>query len=105
MLSRNSVSLGFNHKFTERLNFALDTVYTRNETAGGVKNSGDTRTYYSIEPKLSWRASRWWTISGSYRYRAQEYTETDGGVADSNAVYLNVEYVWPRPSYAQWMKL
>lgn len=105
LLSTNSASLAFKRKVTERLNFALNSVYTRNETAGGVKNSGDTRTYFSIEPKLSWSASRWWTISGSYRYRSQEYTETNAGVADSNAVYLSVEYVWPRPSYARWMEL
>lgn len=105
MLSRNSVALDFKRKLSERLNFALNTSYTRNETAGGVTVSGDTRTYFAIEPRLSWKASRWWTISGSYRYRAQEYTESDSGVAESNAVYIGVEYVWPRPSYARWMEL
>ena len=105
LLNSNSTSLEFTRKLSERLNFALNGIYTRNETAGGVRNTGDSRTYFSIEPRLSWQASRWWTISGSYRYRSQEYTETNGGLADSNAVYLSVEYVWPRPSYDRWMEL
>jgi len=105
MLRRNSVKLNLKRKLTERVNFSLNNVYYSNETAGGRTISGDERTYFSIEPKLSWRASRWWTITGSYRYRSQEYTESSDGVADSNAVYLNVRYVWPRPSYSRWMEL
>ena len=105
LLSSNRVELGFKRKLTERLNFALDSAYYNNETAGGVKNRGDKRTYFSIEPRLSWQASRWWTLSGSYRYRTQEYTETNNGEADSNALYLSVQYVWPRPSYSRWMEL
>ncbi len=105
MLRRNTVELKYKRKFTERVNFSLNNVYYSNETAGGRTISSDERTYFSIEPKLSWRASRWWTITGSYRYRSQEYTESSNGVADSNAVYLNVRYVWPRPSYSRWMEL
>lgn len=105
LLTRNSVSLVLKHKLSERLNFALDGVYYDNETAGSFQVPGDTRTYLAIEPKLSWRASRWWTVSGSYRYRTQEYTERGDGPADSNAVYLTVQYIWPRPSYARWMEL
>jgi hypothetical protein len=105
VVRKNSLSLNLSHKLTERMNFSVRGQYFRNESSGGLDNPNDERTYFSIEPKISWRASRWWTVAGSYRYRTQEYTESDNGAADSNAVYLSVHYVWPRPSYSRHMTL
>ena len=105
VVRKNSLTLRLSHKLTERMNFSIRSQYFRNESAGGIDDPNDERRFFSIEPKLSWQASRWWTLSGSYRYRTQEYTQSNNGSADSNAVYLSVHYVWPRPSYSRYMTL
>ena len=105
MLNREGVTLGLKHRINERLEFTLDGIYIENKSAGGIVNAADSRTYYLIEPGLSWRISRWWTVTGSYRYRAQENRVTNSGLADSNALYLNLQYIWPRPWSPDWKAL
>lgn len=105
MLNREGVTLGLKHRINERLEFTLDGIYIENKSAGGIVNAADSRTYYLIEPGLSWRISRWWTVTGSYRYRAQENRETNSGLADSNAFYINLQYIWPRPWSPDWKAL
>jgi hypothetical protein len=58
-------------------------------------SAAEARTYYSLEPGLSWSLSRWWSLDGSYRYRWQKYTDSSQ-TAQSNAVFVAVSYAWPR---------
>ncbi len=105
MTSKSSLNLSLNRKMSERTTFALSSTFQQNESGGGRTDPGDDRTYFSIEPRINWKASRWWTISGSYHYRQSEYTSSDAGPAESNAVYITVRYVWPKESLSRWMEL
>lgn len=105
MTSRTSLKLSLNRKISERTSFDLLGIIQQNESGGGRKDPNDERTYFSLEPRVSWQASRWWTVSGSYRYRQSEYTSSDDGPAESNAVYITVRYVWPKESLSRWMEL
>ncbi len=105
MTRNTSLNLSLQHKLSARSTFSLSGSAQQNESGGGSNDSSSDRTYFSVEPKLSWKASPWWTITGSYRYRQSENTSLDNGAAKSNAVYLTLKYVWPKESLARWMDL
>jgi len=105
MTRRTRLDLSLRHKLSARTTFNLSGSAQQNESGGGSTDDSADRTYFSIEPKLSWKASPWWTITGSYRYRRSENTSSDEGAAESNAVYLTLKYVWPRESFNRWMDL
>lgn len=105
MTIRNSLNFSLNHKVSERTTFSLSSTLQQNESGGGRTDPGEDRNYISFEPRLSWKASPWWTITGSYRYRESEYTSSDAGSAKSNAIYINLQYVWPKESLSRWMEL
>lgn len=104
LLRNEALKLSFNRKLSERLAFSVAGTVYRNESAGGIVNTADSRTYYSLEPRLRWKATRWWTVIGSYRYRNQEYTETGNGSAESNALFITAQYTWPREIVSRWME-
>ncbi len=105
MTVRNSLNFSLNHKVSERTTFALSSTLQQNESGGGRTDPSEDRTYFSFKPSLSWKASPWWTITGSYSYQESEYTSSDAGAAKSNAVYFTVRYVWPKESLSRWMEL
>ncbi len=105
LLRTNAAELDVNGKYSERVGYSLNTGFYRNTSTGGVDDDSQNRDYFYFEPKVSWRATRWWTISGSYRYRTQEYTSGNTGRATSNAVFLNINYIWPRESISSWSQL
>ncbi len=96
-LTKNtSLSLVLRREISERTSFSLNTSVRKNESGGGITDNSRNRTYVYFTPKLSWKASPWWTISGSYGYKKSENTSSDEGPAESNAIYISMEYVWPR---------
>ena len=77
-----------------RLNFALwGNVFK--EKSINVNTSGVSRTYLDIEPSLRYQITRQWTVDGSYRYRWQKYRSASTS-ADGNAVFISLNYNWPR---------
>ncbi|MEJ2530031.1 MAG: hypothetical protein P8Z39_08200, partial [Gammaproteobacteria bacterium] len=77
MISKTSLDLSLQRKISARTTFSLSGKMQQNSSGGGRTYISDDRTYYSFEPRLSWRASPWWTISGSYRYQQSEYTSSN----------------------------
>ncbi|MES9882042.1 MAG: hypothetical protein ABW185_14290 [Sedimenticola sp.] len=93
---QNALEVSLHKELSPRSDFSFQGRLQESGSSGGVNDSSDDRTYLSLEPKISWNATRWWTVSGSYRYRRQEQTSTNNGAAESNAVFLAARYVWPR---------
>lgn len=96
MLRKDALEITLVRPLSERTTFSMNGQWFYNESAGGIDFDDDERRFYSLTPKLSWKATRWWTVEGSYRYRNQEYTERGDGEAESNTFFLTVRYVWPR---------
>jgi len=105
MTKKTALNLSMRRKLSNRTTLYLSGSAQMNESGGGVTDASSERTYYSFEPRLSWKATPWWTITGSYRYRESEYTSSDAGPAKSNAIYINLQYVWPKESLSRWMEL
>lgn len=105
MIRRTSLNLSMQRKISERTTLSLSGRMQENTSGGGVSDTSDDRTYYSFEPSLSWRATPWWTVTGSYRYQQSEYTSSNVGAAESNAAYITLRYVWPKESLGRFMDL
>ncbi len=104
MLHSTKLGIGYSRKLSPRTTLGIDASLVQNSSGGGRSSDGDDRRYVTFEPRLSWKATRWWTLSTSYRYRAQEYTSLDTGIARSNAIFFNVQYTWPRESVKGWQE-
>ena len=79
-------------------------AFALHNTAPSVLTNRQDRKYFSIEPGIEYHLTRWWTVAASYRYRWQKYADRPNDAA-SNAVFLNLSYVWPREPVARWSLL
>jgi hypothetical protein len=82
------------HRFTKTLSARLRAEYAIIETISSATaglNDRDDRTLYRIVPKVTWRWSREWAISGEYEY-AEKDEDNESGTATRNAVYLSLTY-------------
>lgn len=82
-----SLNLSANRRLSEKMSVGLSaTVQQRNAIAGG-----SDRDYLTISPSISWRLTRQWKVSGSYRYSRQKY-DVSNSTAEANAVTVGLEY-------------
>lgn len=93
ILSKN-LSWELSHRLSQKLSVSLWGTAFKNQSVDFFRAVAD-RTHYDIEPGFRWKLDRDWSIDGSYRYRWQKY-EGDEAAASSNAVYLAVDYAWPK---------
>lgn len=96
LIKSTGLSLSLQRRISDRTSFGLTASAQQNESGGGISDKSSDRTYVNFAPKLSWKATPWLTVTGSYSYQRSEYTSSDEGPAESNAVYLGLEYVWPK---------
>lgn len=77
-----------------RLNFSLRARAFEPDRLGANREDRFARRFISFEPKLEWKYSRNWTVSGAYRYRRQK-AQIDPIAAESNAVLFALKYTPP----------
>lgn len=88
----SQLRLRVTHNFSSRLSGLLGMRYIEEEIIG--VSQPDTRNYYAIEPGLSWKVTRWWTLAGGYNYRNSK-RDSSVDAAESNAVYISLGYSKP----------
>ncbi len=103
---RQQVTTGLivDYKITERLTAGMNLRYYQTELATsnvGPININDDRQNIDVTPTLTYALTRDWLVSASYRYRWQDRTNLVNGTADSNLVYLTVQYNWQGFSFAR----
>ena len=82
------------YRFSEILSGSLNLEFYNSKTNNDVTNNLNA-DYYQIEPTFSWAFEKFWSLSGSYRYRKQTFDDTNTD-ATQNAAYLTLTYRWPR---------
>jgi len=80
----------FSETFSASLNFSFYRSKSNNNIAARLN-----RDYIQIDPTFSWRLKKFWSLSGSYRYRKQTFDDIKDA-ATQNAAYLTLTYLWPR---------
>jgi len=82
------------YRFSEILSARLKLEFYDSKSNDNII-TGLNRNYYQIEPKFTWAVKKFWSLSGSYRYRKQTFTDIKED-ATQNAAYLTLTYRWPR---------
>ena len=82
------------YRFSEILSANLNLEFYNSQSNNNVGSSLN-RNYYQIEPTFSWALKKFWSLSGSYRYRKQTFDDIKDD-ATQNAAYLTLTYRWPR---------
>ncbi len=88
----DQLRVNVSHDVTPTLTLSLRGRAYRNESIDSTQPFAD-RTFYSIDTGFQKAITRFWSIDGSYRYRWQKFEGADDS-ADSNTVYLAVNYRW-----------
>lgn len=87
-------SLSISHDVTKRLTLSLsgDSYWIQPAVSGQqLPNSN----YYTIQPKVHWRWSEWWSVEAWYRYSRLEVASAHA-MADQNAFNLLLTYHMPK---------
>ncbi len=79
---------------SSRLNFSLRARAFEPDRLGARRDDRFARRFISFEPKLEWKYTRNWTVSGAYRYRRQK-ARIDPVASESNAILLSLKYTPP----------
>jgi len=82
------------YRFNEILSASLNLSFYKSKSNNDVA-SRLNRDYYQIEPKFTWKLRKFWSLSGSYRYRKQTFNDIKND-ATQNAAYLTLTYRWPK---------
>ncbi len=82
------------YRFSEILSASLNLDFYNSKSNNDVASSLN-RDYYQIEPIFTWKVEKFWSLSGSYRYRKQTFDNISDD-ATQNAAYLTLTYRWPR---------
>jgi len=72
----------------EKMSWGIGMIVQDRSTINDNSVHAD-RTYYRIEPSLSWKLSREWVILGRYTYASEN---REGADVTRNRVYVGVEY-------------
>lgn len=79
------------HRWSEKATPYLNISGIRNKINSGA--SITDRKYYNVQPGLSWKLTKQWDLSGSYRYVRQKY-DSASGTADSSQFFISLIYKW-----------
>ncbi len=92
---RNSVSANYRRDLTRSVGFDLDFDFIQQDS---VEQSGTgERTFFQVEPAISWNFLPDWAVSTSYRFRRQKF-DNGGDSAVSNAIFMTIRYSGPNVS-------
>ena len=102
LLDATRLVLAGDYNHTEKLRSSLRIEYTENETivnSIGAVSSQDTEDFFRVTPRIHWRWSRAWSMTGEYQYARNE--NVGSPKATRNAVYVTVSYRPPKRSISR----
>ncbi len=104
LLQTDRASLRAEQDVTERLNaaFYASIYWTQSVVTRDNASTFPDNRYYRIEPRLSYRLTEHWTVSGSYSYSSRDIAIPDNlQRASANATYLMLTYHPPKFSVSR----
>lgn len=98
----SSLGMKYGYEFNRELSVSVNGSYSENQPVGLSQLGQPKRDYYEASVELAWKFSRDWRLSAKYRYRMQDYATSAnnrsdallGGMRDSNAITLQINYHW-----------
>lgn len=97
VVTRNRAQVSLTRRLSPMLTFRTDGSYIASEQ--DERSGLDQRTFFAVQPSLTWSLDRDWDLSASYRFRTQEFES--GESASSNAAFLTLTYRLPRQSWSE----
>lgn len=92
LVNTDRYAISVRKSLAEKLTAFWDASFYRT-TFISVPASGSR--YYTFTPKLNWRLSEDWAVDIGYRFARVKYDNSTAPVT-VNAVYLNLNYTWPK---------
>jgi hypothetical protein len=90
----NQFRTNMTRKISPMVSMKIRAKMFRNKVLEG-SNPNDDRRYYELSPGLSWLWNPKLAFGLEYQYRRKKF-DTSPESAESNALYLEVTYTWPR---------
>lgn len=81
--------------FTAKLSTQLAVSYFQSSTVGDVTTRSDVDRF-RVAPSLNWRVDEELSLTAGYTYTRIERELGADNTADSNRVFVGLNYVWPR---------
>ncbi|MEM1152960.1 MAG: hypothetical protein AAGI44_02400 [Pseudomonadota bacterium] len=98
LLQATQLDMTYRYLLSKRSRFDLTLIAGNSDALD--KRIANNRDYFRGEIRLDYRLAQAWYVAGTYIYSYQD-REVFPGSADSNAVYLSVEY---RPGKRSWSR-
>jgi hypothetical protein len=99
LVQTDRAGVTWTQQWSPTLSYSVEGAVYRSRYVGDVV-TGSNSQYYTIEPRVSWKITEWWTLSGGYSYSHVKY-EAAATQATRNVVYLVLNYTWPKLSVSR----
>ncbi len=99
LVETDRLTVSMTDNFSETLTGSFNISNYRTRYLGSVATNSDSH-YFSIEPKITWRMTEWWTMATGYSYAKQKF-ENLSKAATANSVYVMLTYSWPKISISR----
>jgi hypothetical protein len=94
LVQTDRLGVKWTQQWSPTLSASVDASVYQSRYVGNINPASNSR-YYRIEPRVSWRITQWWTLSGGYSYSHVKY-ENRSVAASANAIYAVLSYTWPK---------
>jgi hypothetical protein len=99
LVETDRAGIFWNHQWSPTVSYSVDAAIYQSRYVGNIVSGSDSR-YYHIEPRVSWKITEWWTLTGGYSYSHTKSTSSPLE-ASANVVYLVLNYTWPKLSVSR----
>jgi len=94
LVQTDRLGVAWRKQWSPTFSASVDASVYQSRYVGNVNPASNSR-YYRIEPRVSWRITDWWTLTGGYSYSRVKYENTSVA-ASANVIYAVLSYAWPK---------
>jgi len=98
---RQRASVGIARRLAPRTTASLDASYQRNGDLFFSDGDDKHRQFFVVSPSIVHQLSRYWDVSATYRFRAQQFGDS-GDLAIGNSFFVTLSYRLSKLDLGHW---
>ena len=103
LFETDRIGVNWTQQWSPTVSSSVDGAAYRSRQVGDLVAGINDSRYYTTEPKVIWKFTEWWTLTGGYSYSHVRHENppdqsSPARPASRNVWYLMITYAWPKLS-------